>query len=400
MGHLYLYFTTSLNKKKKTDSPTFKAYVTMEGAHEKLLHLSFEEAEGNEETNSRLQSSKFILWLQLFVFTFFVLGGQAAGTLLGRVYYDQGAKSRWIATLAQTAGFPILLPFLCYPSPKNHDDQQLSIDHQSSVLVRASVYIFLGLFQVANSMLFTVGVQYLPASTYSLISGSQLAFNALTSFLLNGQKITPIILNSVVLLSFSSSAIIFQDKTGDGGEISHKSLLIGFAATTLGSLGYALQFSLTELAFQKVFKSGTLKVVMKMSFNIGMLVTIASLTGLFASGNWRDLEKEMREYRTGKLSYVMNLVCTAIAWQLYAVGSVGLVFKASSLFSNVIINLGTTIVPIFAMIFLKDEMSGLKVFSLLLGLWGYASYIYQHYLDDLEAKASEVKSLAEEEGNF
>ncbi|XP_049381962.1 purine permease 21-like [Solanum stenotomum] len=361
-----------------------------EGAHEKLLHLTFEEAERTESSenakNSSFESSKFIVWLQIFIFTFFTVGGQAAGTLLGRVYYEQGGKSRWIATLAQTAGFPILLPFIFYPSAKNHSQQPVI---SASIFVRASVYIFLGIFQVANSMLFTIGVQYLPVSTYSLISGSQLAFTALTSFLLNRQKITPIILNSIVLLSFSSSAVIFQNETGDSGEIS---LLIGFTATTFGSLGYALQFSLTELAFQKVFKSGTLKEVMKMSFFIGLFVTITSLTGLFASGNWNDLEKEIGEYRTGKLSYVINLVCTAISWQLYAIGSVGLVYKASALFSNVIINLGSSVVPIFAMLFLKDEMSGLKVFSLLLGLWGYASYIYQHYLDDLEAKTSEVKS--------
>ncbi|XP_015066235.1 probable purine permease 10 isoform X1 [Solanum pennellii] len=375
----------------------------MEGAHEKLLNLTVEEAEGTESSEnaktSRLQSSKFILWLQIFIFTFFTLGGQAAGNLLGRVYYEQGGQTRWIATLAQTAGFSILLPFICYPSPKNHNEDELTT-HHPSIFVRASVYIFLGLFQVVNSMSFTVGVQYLPASTYSLISGSQLAFNAITSFLLNGQKITAIILNSVVLLSFSSSAVIFQNETGDSGEISQKSLLIGFAATTFGSLGYALQFSLTELAFQKVFKSNTLKEVMKMSFFIGFFVTIASLTGLFASGNWKDLGKEMGEYRTGKSSYVINLVCSAVAWQLYALGSFGLVFKASSLFSNVIINLGTSIVPIFAMAFLKDRMNGLKVFSLLLGLWGYASYIYQHYLDDLEAKNSEIKASDNQDDDF
>ncbi|XP_015167931.1 probable purine permease 9 isoform X2 [Solanum tuberosum] len=376
------------------------ARVSMEGAHEKLLHLTFEEAESSENAdNSSVQSSKFILWLQIFIFTFFTIGGQAAGTLLGRVYYEQGGQTRWIATLAQTAGFSILLPFICYPSPKNHNEDELTI-HQPSIFVRASVYIFLGLFQVANSMLFTIGVQYLPVSTYSLISGSQLAFTALTSFLLNRQKITAIILNSVVLLSFSSSAVIFQNETGDSGEISQKTLLIGFTATTFGSLGYALQFSLTEVAFQKVFKSGTLKEVMKMSFFIGLFVTITSLTGLFASGNWNDLEKEIGEYRTGKLSYVINLICTAISWQLYAVGSVGLVYKASALFSNVIINLGSSVVPIFAMVFLKDMMSGLKVFSLLLGLWGYASYIYQHYLDDLEAKTSEVKSSDDQDDNL
>ncbi|KAL3345078.1 hypothetical protein AABB24_024168 [Solanum stoloniferum] len=379
------------------------ARVSMEGAHEKLLHLTFEEADGTEPSEnaktSSLQSSKFILWLQIFIFTFFTIGGQAAGTLLGRVYYEQGGQTRWIATLAQTAGFSILLPFICYPSPKNHNEQESTI-HQPSIFVRASVYIFLGLFQVVNSMSFTVGVQYLPASTYSLISGSQLAFNAITSFLLNGQKITAIILNSVVLLSFSSSAVIFQNETGDSGEISQKSLLIGFAATTFGSLGYALQYSFTELAFQKVFKSSTLKEVMKMSFYIGFFVTIASLTGLLWSGDWRGLEKEMGEYRTGKSSYVINLVCSAIAWQLYALGSFGLVLKASSLFSNVVMNLGGSVVPIFAMVFLKDRMTGLKVLSLLLGLWGYTSYIYQHYLDDLEAKTSEIKASDDQDDDF
>lgn len=356
-----------------------------------------EETESSENAkNSKFQSSKFILWLQIFIFTFFTIGGQAAGTLLGRVYYEQGGKIRWIATLAQTAGFPILLPFIFYSATRNQNEPPVN----ASVFVRASVYIFLGLFQVVNSMSFTVGVQYLPASTYSLISGTQLAFNAITSFFLNGHKITAIILNSVVLLSFSSSVVIFQNETGDSGEISQKSLLIGFAVTTFGSLGYALQFSLTELAFQKVFKSNTLKQVMKMSFFIGFYVTIASLIGLFASGNWNDLEKEIGEYRTGKSSYVINLICTAISWQLYAVGSVGLVYKASALFSNVIINLGSSTVPIFAMVFLKDRMNGLKVFSLLLGLWGYASYIYQHYLDDLEAKTSEVKSSDDQADNL
>ncbi|WMV15648.1 hypothetical protein MTR67_009033 [Solanum verrucosum] len=196
------------------------------------------------------------------------------------------------------------------------------------------------------------------------------------------------------------TAVFNQNETDDSGEISQKSLLIGFTVTTFGSLGYALQFSLTELAFQKVFKSSTLKEVLQMSFFIGFFTTIASLTGLFASGNWRDLEKEMGEYRTGKSSYVINLVCSAIAWQLYALGSFGLVFKASSLFSNVIINFGGSIVPIFAMVFLKDRITGLKVLSLLLGLWGYTSYIYQHYLDDLEAKTRVIIASDNQDDDF
>ncbi|KAF3635427.1 putative purine permease 9-like [Capsicum annuum] len=127
------YFSLTLRRAKKDQEEYYK----------KAAKKEIDEAQGAESSentkNSSLQTSKVRLWLQVFVFTFFTLGGQAAGNLLGTVYYKQGGQSRWIATSAQTAGFPILLPFFCYPSPKNHDDQQLSIDHQSSVLVRASV---------------------------------------------------------------------------------------------------------------------------------------------------------------------------------------------------------------------------------------------------------------------
>lgn len=43
-------------------------------------------------------------------------------------------------------------------------------------------------------------------------------------------------------------------------------------------------------------------------------------------------------------------------------------------------------VPVLAVIFFKENMEGIKVIATVLALWGFASYLYQHYLDDLESK--------------
>jgi len=43
------------------------------------------------------------------VYTFFVISGQSAATILGRLYYENGGNSKWLATVVQLVGFPILL---------------------------------------------------------------------------------------------------------------------------------------------------------------------------------------------------------------------------------------------------------------------------------------------------
>ncbi|XP_019229760.1 PREDICTED: probable purine permease 9 isoform X2 [Nicotiana attenuata] len=61
-------------------------------------------------------------------------------------------------------------------------------------------------------------------------------------------------------------------------------------------------------------------------------------------------------------------------------------------------SIGLPIAPVLAVIFLKDKLTGVKVMSMLLAIWGFVSYIYQHYLDDLKDKAAkdvEVVELSE-----
>ncbi|XP_015168167.1 probable purine permease 9 [Solanum tuberosum] len=122
-----------------------------------------------------------------------------------------------------------------------------------------------------------------------------------------------------------------------------------------------------------------------------LVASFANLVVISASGEWRNLRQEMNNFGLGKKSYVMTLIGTAISWQFFTVGSTGLIFKVSSLFSNVIGILGA---PVFSILFLHEKMSGVKVISMFLAMWNFLSYMYQHYLDGLENKAE--KSLVRE----
>ncbi|KAK4440130.1 Purine permease 21 [Sesamum alatum] len=324
-------------------------------------------------------------WLQMVIYSFFVLAGQSVGTLLGRLYFDNGGKSEWMATLVQVVGFPILFPFQCIATTNKHNDSGTNTTKRFP-LILASIYISLGIFMAADCMLYTIGLQYLPVTTYTLICASQLGFNALFSYFLNRQKFTPYIVNSLVLLTISSVLLVFQKDPGDSNQTSKKKYAIGFICTLAASAGYALMLSITQLAFHKVIKKETLRAVIDMTIYQSLFASVVIVIGLFASGEWRTLNREMEEYKLGKVSYVMNLLWTAVSWQAFSVGCVGLIFKVSSLFSNVISILGLPVAPVLAVIFLHDKLTGLKAVAMLLAMWGFVSYMYQHYLDDLKTK--------------
>ncbi|XP_009608565.1 purine permease 21-like isoform X1 [Nicotiana tomentosiformis] len=361
-----------------------------------------EESSQNGTDQSKAPSFvQYKWWIQMVIYSTFVLSGQAIGTLLGRLYFDKGGNSKWLATLVQNIGFPILIPFLLITSTKTNHEVITEIQKPSFYVV-ASLYTLLGLFLAGNCMLYTIGLQYLPVTTYSLICASQLGFNALFSFFLNKQKITPYIVNSLVILTISSSLLVLQNDNSEdqSNKKSRKKYIIGFLSTVAASAGYALMLSITQLALQKIFKRESFRLIIEMSIYQSLVATLAILVGFFASGEWKTMDKEMDEYKLGKVRYVLNLIGTAISWQVFSVGSIGLIFKVSSLFSNVISILGLPIAPVLAVIFLHDKLTGVKVMSMLLAIWGFVSYIYQHYLDDLKDKAAKNVQVVELSESF
>ncbi|THU65586.1 hypothetical protein C4D60_Mb05t05200 [Musa balbisiana] len=360
----------------------------MDELHKMELHMAGPSKSATEADRAPPPSSRLRSWQWWFVVAlniFFLLAGQTAATLLGRFYYDQGGNSKWMATLVQTAGFPILyLPLLLFPS--THPPPATAIIPHPSHAKIALVYVILGLIIAADNLMYSYGLLYLPVSTYSLVCATQLAFNAVFSYYLNSQKFTAFIMNSVVLLTFSAALLGFNENSESSADVSKGKYAIGFILTLGASATYSLILSLMQLTFQKVIRKETFSAVLEMQIYTAFVASCAAVVGLLASGEWKDLKSEMEAYGKGTVSYVMTLVWTGLSWQIASVGVVGLIFVVSSLFSNVISTLALPVVPVFAVIFFHDKMNGVKIVAMLIAIWGFASYLYQHYLDDSKAK--------------
>ena len=352
-------------------------------------------SESNQPT--RPQTRKPAPWILIGIYSFLVLSAQVTAILLGRLYYKRGGKSKWMGSLVQLVGFPILLPCYLFPRKKSKDKTKTihnttSTTHNPSTILVASLYLVLGLIIAANSYLYSVGLKYLPVSTYSIIVASQLAFNAFFSFFINSHKLTPYIINSLVLLTISSVLLVFEPSSQKSSEVSKGKYAIGFVCTVAGSAGFGLVFSLTQYLINKVLKKESFSVIMDVIVFQSLVATVVILVGLFASSEWKTLEKEMKEFELGKVSYVMILSWTSIIWQIYTIGIVGLIREVSALFSNVISVLGLTLVPVMAAFFFHEKMDGIKAMAMVLAIWGFVSYAYQNYLDNRSPKNDKLIS--------
>ncbi|KAL2545349.1 putative purine permease 10 [Forsythia ovata] len=265
-------------------------------------------------------------WLRIFLYTVFLLAGQSAATLLGRLYYDKGGNSKWMATLVQSAGFPILIPLLLFFPQSSAASTGSS--KSTTITALLLLYLFFGILLAGDNMMYSYGLLYLPVSTYSLVCATQLAFNALFSFLLNSQKFTALTFNSLVLLTISASLLaVHPDSTDNTTQVSKSKYIIGFLCTLGASATYSLYLSLLELSFKKIIKRETFDAVLDMQIYPSFVATCASIVGLFASGEWANLGSEIKGFQEGRVSYVMILVWTAITWQISSVGLLGLIFE-------------------------------------------------------------------------
>ncbi|KAL0754266.1 hypothetical protein Bca101_091934 [Brassica carinata] len=373
-------------------SPSPRRYIPHKGDQE--LQVSVQQG---KEPNPTVQDERnsvgsnhtniYKRWLRVIIYTFFVISGQSVATILGRLYYDNGGNSKWLATVVQLVGFPVLLPYYLFSIKTHtttHGDDGKAASHRNRVLV----YLALGVLVGGDCYLYSIGLLYLPVSTFSLICASQLAFNAFFSYFLNSQKLTPIILNSLLLLTISSNLLAFNNEESNFKKVTRGQYVTSFICTIGASAGFGLVLSLQQVAFRKVLKRQTFSEVMDMIIYVSLVASCVSLVGLFSSGEWKTLSSEMDRYKLGKVSYVMNLVWTAVIWQVFNIGGTGLIFELSSLFSNAISALGLPVVPVLAVIIFHDKMNGLKVISMILAFWGFMSYVYQHYLDDKNLKKS------------
>ncbi|OQU81708.1 hypothetical protein SORBI_3006G107100 [Sorghum bicolor] len=340
-------------------------------------------------TKRRLTRGSARWWMTVVLDMLMVLCGGTVGTLLGRLYYNSGGKSKWVATLMQSGGSPLLaIPLLLTP-PHPAEERQPAAP-PSKV---AAVYVGIGVLLGFDNLMYAYALLYLPVSTFSLVAATQLGFNAITSRLINAQRFTAPIANSVVVLTFAAALLgigsASDDETTSSSDVAPRGKhALGFVLTLAASASFALILSLFEAAFEKVIMARTTRWVLKVQMCTNLVATAVGVVGLFASGEWRTLPGEMAAFKNGRARYVLTLVGTAVCWQAAAVGTVRLTARVSSLFANVTGTVALPLVPVFAVVLFGDRMTGIKAVAMLMAVWGFLSYVYQHYLDGRRAAAS------------
>lgn len=314
-----------------------------------------------------------------------VLCGGTVGTLLARLYYNSGGKSKWVTTLTQSGGSPLLVIPLLLTPPHPAEERQPAA---SKV---AAVYVGIGVLLGFDNLMYAYALLYLPVSTFSLVAATQLAFNAVTSRLINAQRFTALIANSVVVLTFAAALLgIGSSSDETSSDVPRGKYALGFVLTLAASACFALVLSLFEVAFEKVIRARTMRWVLKVQMFTNLVATAVGVVGLFASGEWRTLPGEMAAFKNGRARYVLTLMGTAVCWQAAAVGTVRLIVRMSSLFANVTGTVALPLVPVFAVVLFGDRMTGIKAVAMLMAVWGFISYVYQHYLDGRRAASGKA----------
>ncbi|XP_044967935.1 probable purine permease 11 [Hordeum vulgare subsp. vulgare] len=312
-----------------------------------------------------------------------VLCGQTVATLLGRYYYNSGGNSKWMATLTQSGGSPLLAVLLLL-TPADPVGEP-----RPAAAKMVPIYLGLGTLIGFDNLMYSYALQYLPVSTFALVAATQLAFNSVTSRLINAQRFTALIANSVVVLTFAA-ALLGVGSSSDGtsaADLPRGKYMLGFVLTLAASAVFALILSLFEVTFERAVGGRTFRWVLRVQMCTNLVAAAVAVCGLLASGEWKTIPGEMSAFEDGRARYVATLAGTAVSWQAMSVASLRLITRVSSLFANVTGTVSLPLVPVFAVVLFGDRMTGIKAVAMLMAFWGFLSYVYQHYLDGRRAAA-------------
>eukprot|EP00249_Psilotum_nudum_P000910 c13088_g1_i1 orf=558-1664(+) len=314
-------------------------------------------------------------WVLLIFSGLAVLIGTSSGVILGRLYFVHGGSSRWIYAWNETVGFPIVLVALIVGYWKN------SAFPTRLTFKLFAIYMGLSFLLVIDNLLYAWGLSYVPVSTSSLLFSSQLAFSALFSYFLLKRSFTPFILNSVVVITMGAVLLGIHSNSDRPAGTTKKQYIVGFVLTIAAAVIFALMVTLLEMFYKSVMAKNSLILMLETQFYVNGLGTIFIMVCMWIVSDYQAIQEEARIFDLGSSAYALVLVWSAVSWQLCFLGTVGVIFLASSLTYSVLLTACLPVVPILAVFFFHDSFSAVKAMSMLLTIWGFASYSYGGYLE-------------------
>ncbi|XP_006661330.3 purine permease 3-like [Oryza brachyantha] len=322
--------------------------------------------------------------------------GSACGPLLLRAYFLRGGSRKWLSSLLQTAGWPLLLVPLCfsYCSRRRREEEDggaatTPLFLMTPRLLAASATV--GLMTGLDDLLYAYGLAYLPVSTSSILISTQLAFTAAFALLLVRQRFTAFSVNAVVLLSVGA-AMLGMNTGGDRpAGVSRAQYYAGFAMTLGAAALYGLVLPVMELSQARHAAARgavTYTLVMEMQLVIGFVATAFSAVGMLVNNDFHAIPGEAQGFGLGQAGYYLLLAGSAAMYQCFFLGTIGAIFYGSALLAGVIMTVLIPVTEVLAVMFFHEPFNGTKGVALALSLWGFVSYFY----GEVRAKAARPHS--------
>uniref|UniRef100_A0A0E0M278 EamA domain-containing protein n=1 Tax=Oryza punctata TaxID=4537 RepID=A0A0E0M278_ORYPU len=311
--------------------------------------------------------------------------GSACGPLLLRAYFLRGGNRKWLSSLLQTAGWPLLLVplWFSYYSRRRREVEDgggaaaTPLFLMTPRLLVASAVV--GLMTGVDDLLYAYGLAYLPVSTSSILISTQLAFTAAFALLLVRQRFTAFSVNAVVLLSVGA-AMLGMNAGGDRpAGVSRAQYCAGFAMTLGAAALYGLVLPVMELSQARhAAARGTVTytLVMEMQLVIGFVATAFSAIGMLVNNDFHAIPGEAQEFGLGQAGYYLLLAGSAAMYQCFFLGTIGAIFYGSALLAGVIMTVLIPVTEVLAVMFFHEPFNGTKGVALALSLWGFVSYFY------------------------
>ncbi|CAN6902529.1 unnamed protein product [Brassica oleracea] len=350
-------------------------------------------------------------WISVFFCGFLIFTGDSLVMLLLNFYYVQDKRSEsdqnrqyrgtWTQALLQNAAFPILIPlFFLFPSPKQKTEP-VSSDPPPFLRV-LSLYVSLGVLVSVHSKLYALAKLYVG---WGILVSTQLILTSLFSAFINRLKFNRWI---IVSITFTLAADFFGSPAFSGAPDEDESYTYGIKAWLIlifPTLAFSLSLSLMQLGFEKVLvktkRYGDKKVfrmVLEMQIVVSFIAALICLVGLFASGEFKELNGDSVRFKKGEGYYGLSLVGLAISWQVWAVGLLGLVLLVSGVFADVVHMCASPVVALLVVLafdFKDDEFGWQRRGALLGSVLALASYSYSLY----KTKKKDVEELNKRELN-
>ncbi|KAK9096991.1 hypothetical protein Sjap_022488 [Stephania japonica] len=323
-----------------------------------------------------------VLKLSLLVLNCLVLAiGNCGGPLVMRLYFIHGGTKIWLSSWLETGGWPIMFIPLSisyiYRRCTNDPNGETKVFFITPYLFMASAG--LGLLTGLDDFFYAYGVSHLPISTTALIQTTHLAFTAGFAFLIVKQKFTSYSINSIVLLTVGAVLLGLHGSSDRPNNESNKEYYIGFFMIVATAALYGFVLPMVELTCKKAKQTVTYTLVMEMQLVMSLFSTVFCTIGMLINKDFQGIAREAKEFGLGKTMYYVVLASSAILWQFFFMGVIGVIFCSSSLLSAVVAAVLLPFTQILGVLIYHEKFKAEKAIALFLSLWGFASYLYGEF---------------------